>query len=81
MCNCGKSSPFKENHSNESSYVDNKSSNSHHSHHDKKKCNYHKKKCCNKCYYVSCFNDRIVTPYELWLESCKYNTKPCPKYD
>ncbi len=78
MCNCGKSSPRKEHYSDESSHEEN---NSHYSHHEKKKCRCHKKRCCNKCYYVSCFDKRIVTPYELWLESCKYNTKPCPDYN
>ncbi len=56
----------------------------HKKHHSKSKSKCHKKnksKCDCKCNHIHydhrCEHDYVRTPYEIWLESCRYNSEPC----
>jgi hypothetical protein len=82
MCNCGNNvKQTHEQHVRENQHQ--QENHGHHQHCDHQHGDHHNK--CGKrrvrknaCVYVSCFDDKVLTPYEIWLDSCRFNTNPCP---
>ncbi len=77
MCNCGNNvKQTHEQHVRENQHQqDNHGHHQHGDHHNK--CGKRRVRK-NACVYVSCFDDKVLTPYEIWLDSCRFNTNPCP---